>query len=91
MIEARTYRVTGRVQGVGFRYFAWDAAVREGITGLVRNLPDGSVEAIAEGERDALDRFEWALSAGPRGGRVDGVDREVGPPTGRFVNFSIRG
>ncbi|MEW5982483.1 MAG: acylphosphatase [Acidobacteriota bacterium] len=91
MREARTFRITGRVQGVGFRLFAWDAARREGVTGCVRNMPDGSVEAVAEGEREALDRFEWALSQGPRGGWVDRVDREVGPPTGRFVDFSIRG
>lgn len=91
MLESRTYRITGRVQGVGFRYFTWDAARREGLTGLVRNLPDGSVEAVAEGDREALDRFEWAISRGPRGGRVEHVDREAGPATGRFADFSIRG
>ena len=91
MLEARTYRITGRVQGVGFRFFTWDAARREGLTGLVRNMPDGSVEAIVEGDREALERFEWAISQGPRHGRVDHVDRDVGPPTGRFVDFSIRG
>lgn len=91
MVEARTYRITGRVQGVGFRYFAWDAAKREGLLGTVRNMPDGSVEVVAEGDRESLDRLEWALSEGPRGARVDHVDREVGPPTGRFVDFSMRG
>jgi acylphosphatase len=91
MIESRTFRVSGRVQGVGFRLFTWDVACREGLTGLVRNLPDGRVEAIAEGERDALDRFEWAISRGPAGARVDHVDRDVGPATGRYREFSIRG
>jgi acylphosphatase len=91
MIESRTYRIVGRVQGVGFRWFAWDAAMREGLAGVVRNLPDGSVEAVVEGERDALDRFEWKISSGPAGARVDHVDRETTAPTGRFHGFSIKG
>jgi len=91
MTESRTYRVTGRVQGVGFRWFARDAAMGEGVTGFVRNLPDGSVEAVAEGEREALDRFEWKISGGPAGGRVDHVERETGPATGRYGEFSIKG
>lgn len=91
MIEARSYRIAGRVQGVGFRWFAWDAARREGLTGLVRNLPDGSVEIVAEGDREALDRFEWRVSSGPAGARVDSVDREVVPATRRFADFSVRG
>jgi len=91
MIESRTYRSSGRVQGVGFRWFTWDAATREGLSGFVRNLPDGSVEAVVEGEHDALDRFEWKISSGPRGARVDHVDREAAPATGRFQDFSVRG
>jgi acylphosphatase len=90
MIEARTYRIVGRVQGVGFRWFAWDAAAREGLSGYVRNEPDGAVEAVVEGERDALDRFEWKISSGPRGARVDHVDRGAAPATGRFHGFSIK-
>lgn len=91
MTECRMYRVSGRVQGVGFRWFAWDAATREGLSGFVRNLPDGSVEAVVEGDRDALDRFEWKIASGPRGARVDHVDRETGPGTVRYEGFSIRG
>ena len=91
MTEQRTYRITGRVQGVGFRWFTWDAATREGVRGFVRNLFDGSVEAVAEGEREALDRFEWKLSSGPAGGRVDHVDRDTGPATGQYQAFSIKG
>jgi acylphosphatase len=90
MTESRSYRVIGRVQGVGFRWFTWDAATREGVVGFVRNLPDGSVEAVAEGDREALDRFEWKLSSGPTGCRVEHVDREIGPATGRYHDFSIR-
>jgi acylphosphatase len=91
MIEARTYRIIGRVQGVGFRWFAWEAATREGLAGLVRNLPDGSVEIEVEGERDALDRFEWKVSSGPTGARVDHVERESAPVTGRFRGFTTKG
>jgi acylphosphatase len=91
MTESRTYLIVGRVQGVGFRWFTWDAAVQEGLTGFVRNMPDGSVEAVVEGDRDALDRFEWKVSSGPRGARVDHVNRETGPASGRYKDFSIKG
>jgi acylphosphatase len=91
MRQARTYRISGRVQGVGFRYFAWEAAAREGLTGLVRNLPDGCVEVLAEGERDALERFEAAIWRGPAGARVHHVERDLGPATGAYHEFSIRG
>ena len=91
MTESRTYRVTGRVQGVGFRWFTWDVATREGLVGFVRNQPNGSVDAVVEGDREALDRFEWTLTCGPTGGRVDHVDRDSGPATGQYHEFSIRG
>ncbi len=90
MIEARIYRVTGRVQGVGFRMFACDAACREGVTGYVRNLSDGSVEVLAEGDREALARLHTALWHGPAGARVEGVDPQEVPATGRHAGFSIR-
>jgi acylphosphatase len=91
MRQTRTYLITGRVQGVGFRYFAWEAAAREGVTGLVRNLPDGNVEAVAEGEREALERFEAAIGRGPAGARVEHVEREIGPASGIYRDFSIKG
>jgi len=75
------------VQGVGFRLFARDSALREGLTGFVRNLPDGRVEAIAEGEESALDRFEAALSRGPAHARVSGVETERLPPSHRYLEF----
>ena len=52
MRVARRYVVSGRVQGVGFRYFTQDTALHEGVTGWVRNLPDGRVEALVEGDVD---------------------------------------
>jgi acylphosphatase len=91
MIVARRYVVAGRVQGVGFRFFTADAALREQITGTVRNLPDGSVEVVAEGEAEAMTRFETALRRGPRGARVDDVRTDIEPPSGRYRDFSITG
>ncbi|MCC7034024.1 MAG: acylphosphatase [Acidobacteria bacterium] len=73
MRVARRYVVSGRVQGVGFRYFAADAARREGLSGAVRNRDDGTVEAVAEGETEAVDRFERALRQGPSRARVERV------------------
>ena len=66
-------RVSGRVQGVGFRYFVRDRASRLGVRGWVRNLDDGSVELAAAGERSAVERLEAAVRAGPVGSRVDEV------------------
>lgn len=73
MHVARRFVVSGRVQGVGFRYFAADAARREGLTGAVRNLDDGTVEAVADGEAESVDRFERALRQGPSRARVEHV------------------
>lgn len=89
MIAARRYVVTGRVQRVGFRVFVEDAARREGLSGYVRNRPDGRVEAVAEGDRDALFRFELAIRRGPAGARVDDVETSEVEPGGRFAGFSV--
>jgi acylphosphatase len=86
---ARRFLIGGRVQGVGFRYFAQDVAVREGATGWVRNLPDGRVEALVEGETEAVDRIERALRSGPRGARVDRVTVDDEAASGAYMTFSI--
>lgn len=67
-------RITGLVQGVGYRYYTYDAANRLGLTGWVRNRADGSVEAEAQGGRDAVTRFLSQLRRGPRWARVRNVD-----------------
>jgi acylphosphatase len=91
MRVARRYLVSGRVQGVGFRYFTRDVAAREGVTGWVRNLPDGRVEAVVEGEVDAVTRVERALWQGPGGARVADVTvDDAEPPSGAYHGFSIR-
>ena len=82
MRVARRYIISGRVQGVGFRFFTEAAAMREGIDGWVRNLPDGRVEVAAEGDADAMDRFERSVRHGPTGARVDDVDVTENVPTG---------
>jgi len=87
---ARRFLVSGRVQGVGFRFFAERAARREGLKGWVRNLPDGRVEAAAEGEADAVDRFEGQLRHGPSGSRVEQVEVEDTVPENRYAGFNIR-
>ena len=86
---ARRIVVHGRVQGVGFRYFTQDTAVREGVTGWVRNLANGSVEALVEGEAEAVTRVERALRTGPRGARVDRVYVDEEDPIGSYTTFSV--
>lgn len=81
----------GRVQRVGFRYFVENAAQREGIQGYVRNQHDGSVEIVAEGDVDAMQRFEMAVRRGPAGARVDDVDTIELEPSIRFAGFRVTG
>lgn len=76
----------GLVQGVGYRWFVWREAERLGLRGVVRNLPDGSVEVIAEGVTEALDRLERALSEGPTVARVDRVEKTDVPHDVKLPN-----
>ena len=78
---ARRVIVRGRVQGVGFRYFAVRAARATGVSGTVRNLPDGTVEAIAD--------FRRELERGPSYGHVSRVDEIEMQPTGRYAGFDV--
>jgi acylphosphatase len=89
MRVARRFLVSGHVQGVGFRFFAADAARREGVSGSVRNLDDGRVEATAEGDEESVERFERALRRGPSRSRVEQVIVESIGPTGRSTEFMI--
>jgi acylphosphatase len=90
MRVARRFLIEGRVQGVGFRYYAEEVARREGVAGWVRNLPDGRVEAYVEGETEAVTRVERALRQGPRGARVAAVEVETQDPGGGILDFTIR-
>jgi acylphosphatase len=89
MRVARRIVVSGRVQGVGFRYFAQDVALRVGATGWVRNLPDGRVEAHVEGEIEAVTRVEAAMRRGPRGARVQTVNVDVEDASGLYDTFDV--
>jgi acylphosphatase len=82
--------VRGRVQGVGFRYFALEVASGLGLVGWVANDPDGSVRCVAEGRRTDLETLLTALNIGPLGGRVDEVEVTWGPARGSFDRFSVR-
>jgi acylphosphatase len=88
MRVARRFVVSGRVQGVGFRYFTQDTARREGVAGLVRNLLDGRVEVLAEGDEEALRRLEQAIRRGPSRARVEHVEVDGVPPSG-YVGFGV--
>ena len=90
MRVARRFLVSGRVQGVGYRYFAQDAARREGLHGYVTNQDDGTVEVKAEGEAEALERFERQLRQGPSRSRVEHVRIDEVPPDQGNTGFSIR-
>lgn len=79
----------GRVQGVGYRYFALKGAEARGIAGFARNLPDGRVEIVAEGAPDVLGEFESLLNEGPAFAAVEGVERFEIPQRGD-AGFHIR-
>jgi acylphosphatase len=76
MSERRAYRLSGRVQGVGFRWWARQTASKLGLRGRVRNEPDGSVWVEAEGDGARLDQFERLLKTGPPGAVVRQVLQE---------------
>lgn len=88
--EARGFRIEGRVQGVGFRWWTVRTAHFLGLRGWVMNLPGGAVEVHASGSAEALDRMREQLGLGPSGSRVDGVADVLAsgdlPPSG----FEIR-
>lgn len=80
MTHARHFVISGVVQGVSYRASAQQKALALGLTGWVRNLPDGRVEALAEGDADALDAFERWLWEGPSHASVTQVDTKPAPP-----------
>ncbi|MBU5638700.1 acylphosphatase [Geomonas sp. Red69] len=86
-----TLIVRGRVQGVAFRHHTARTAQQHGVTGWVRNLPDGSVEACLEGEEaDVLAMVQWCRR-GPELARVDELNEKLGEYTGEFTGFQVRG
>lgn len=86
---ARRFLIAGSVQGVGFRYFTLRAAARHQVKGTVKNLPGGTVEVIAEGDREAMEQFKMDLATGPIFATVSSLDEIDLPVTGRFIEFRI--
>ena len=82
--------VTGLVQGVNFRWFTQRRASELGVVGYVRNRSDGSVEFVAEGSRDALERLLDLARVGPPSAVVENVEAKWAASTGEFRHFEIR-
>jgi acylphosphatase len=88
--QARRYVVRGRVQGVGYRYFAQKSASGLGLSGYTRNLDDGTVEVYAVGTQDQLSELAGLLRMGPRFAEVRGVEEKEAAVETR-TGFRIEG
>lgn len=86
---ARKFSIRGDVQGVGYRFFAQRAAARHQVVGYVRNLADGTVEALAEGPSRSVEAFKDDLATGPRFSSVEQVEEINLEPTGQYSSFRI--
>ncbi|NQV16386.1 acylphosphatase [bacterium] len=84
------FRVTGRVQGVGFRAFVQSTGQQYGLTGWVMNNPDGSVSGVAEGDQGLMVEFIKEVKIGNRWSSVTGIEEQTMRFTGEFENFQIR-
>ena len=82
--------ISGKVQGVGFRHFTRQNAMRLGIHGYAKNLPNGKVEVVAEGDKATLDEFVKVLWKGPPASRVEDVKVEARPHSGEYTSFGIK-
>ena len=89
MRVARKYIISGIVQGVGFRFFTQRAAARHQVLGYVRNLEDGRVETLAEGEPRAVEDFKHELLTGPTYSKVEEVEETVLEPSNLYSSFRI--
>ena len=90
MLIARRFVLSGRVHGVGFRFFVIRHADRLGLTGWVANEPSGRLRCVAEGPRDALESLLADLRDGPPGAWVERVDATWSTATGAFADFDVR-
>ena len=89
-VPVRAYRVTGRVQGVGFRWFTSRAAKELGVSGTVYNHSDGSVRVQARGVLALLDQLETIIARGPVAGKVEAVERVEPSQTVKTDGFRIQ-
>jgi acylphosphatase len=88
---AKKFLIAGRVQGVGYRYFAERWASQLGICGYVKNLWDGDVEIYAIGDAFALDELKRKLAEGPRSAYVTNISESDEPVDRRYNRFVIEG
>lgn len=86
---ARKFVISGIVQGVGFRFFTQRTAARYQVVGYVRNLKNGSVESLAEGNPEAVENFKNDLLAGPTYSKVEHIEETVLEPTNLYSAFRI--
>ena len=87
--QRRACYFSGRVQGVGFRYTVQNLAIQYNVHGYVRNLPDGRVELVMEGDTNEMDHLVESVS-NKMNSYIKGVDTNVLPATGEFDHFYIR-
>ena len=90
MKELRILRIHGKVQGVGYRFFATRVARRLGLKGWIQNTREGTVEAVVEGEKKAIDEWIEELKEGPRYAEVTHIDSETKDFTGRLGDFDVK-
>jgi len=88
--EMRILHIHGKVQGVGYRFFATRVARRLGLKGSISNQRDGSVEAVVEGEKSAIDDWIEELKEGPRYAEVTHIDQETKEFTGKLADFDVK-
>jgi acylphosphatase len=81
--------IAGMVQGVGFRYYTYQKAQQLRITGWVKNLPDGRVEVLAEGEQSVLEELISELKTGPSFSSVRDIEITWSEPTGQYSSFEV--
>jgi acylphosphatase len=86
---ARRFFVNGMVQGVGFRYFAQRAAAKHQVKGFIRNMPDGRVEAFAQGSESQVNGFRDDIATGPRFSKVDEIEEIVEDADPSYGTFRI--
>jgi acylphosphatase len=90
MKELRLIRIQGKVQGVGYRFFATRVARRLGLKGWIENLRDSNVEAVIEGEAEKIDEWIEEIREGPRYAEVTKIDQERREFTGKLGDFDVK-
>ena len=90
MKEQRAIKIYGKVQGVGYRFFATRTARRLELKGWIRNLRDGTVDAVVEGESENIDEWIAELKEGPRFAEVSKIDQEKRDFTGTLGDFDVK-